>query len=237
MKITVAIPTYNNLQQLEWCVNSLFKYTNHDDLQVVIVDNGGKGEVEDRLVFGNLPVKVISASDNLGWMKAINLVLNECNTDYFCMLNDDVIFPPTASNFWGWLESQLKDDVVAVGPSSNFAAGAQSLMSLDTPNVFSTHLLIGFCLMIKTQVLKDLGGLDDSLPGGDDYDLSIRLSEAGYKMHVDKRAYLHHFGQQTGNRVHEGFWDSSYHQELVNNALIKKHGLSTWYKWGNLLCY
>ena len=42
MKITVAIPTYNNLQQLEWCVNSLFKYTNHDDLQVVIVDNGGK---------------------------------------------------------------------------------------------------------------------------------------------------------------------------------------------------
>jgi len=55
MKITVAIPTYNNLQQLEWCVNSLFKYTNHDDLQVVIVDNGGKGEVEKRLVFGDLP--------------------------------------------------------------------------------------------------------------------------------------------------------------------------------------
>ena len=49
-------------------------------------------------------------------------------------------------------------------------------------------------------------------------------------MHVDKRAYLHHIGQQTGNRVHEGFWETSYHQELVNNALIKKHGLKKWYK-------
>ena len=230
MKITVAIPTYNNLQQLEWCVNSLFKYTNHDDLQVVIVDNGGKGEVEKRLVFGDLPIKVISASDNLGWMKAINLVLNDCNTDYFCMLNDDVVFPPTARNFWGWVESQLKDDVVAVGPCSNFVAGPQSLMDLSTPLVFSTDVLIGFCLMIKTQVLKDLGGLDESLPGGDDFDLSIRLQKAGYNMHVDKRAYLHHFGQQTGNRVHEGFWDTSYHQEVVNNALIKKHGLKAWYK-------
>ena len=236
MKITVAIPTYNNLQQLEWCVNSLFKYTNHDDLQVVIVDNGGKGEVEKRLVFGDLPIKVISASDNLGWMKAINLVLNDCNTNYFCMLNDDVIFPPTASNFWGWLESQLKvrlhvnHKVVSVGPSSNFVAGPQSLMDLSTPLVFSTDVLIGFCLMIKTQILKDLGGLDKSLPGGDDFDLSIRLKEAGYNMHVDKRAYLHHIGQQTGNRVHEGFWDTSYHQELVNNALIKKHNLEKWYK-------
>jgi|TARA_E500000305_G_C4021717_1_gene239270 GT2 family glycosyltransferase len=231
MKLTVAIPTYNNLQQLQWCVQSLFKHTSHDDLHVVIIDNGGKNEVENKLEYGNLPISILSPNKNLGWMGAINLALNTCNSSYFCMLNDDVVFPATASNFWQWLESHLLDSRIgAVGPCSNFVAGGQSLMCLDTPNVFSTDVLIGFCLMIKTQLFKNLGGLDESLPGGDDFDLSIRLLKAGHKMHVDKRSYLHHFGQQTGNRVHEGFWDSSRHQEVINNALIKKHGLSTWYE-------
>ena len=224
--LTIAIPTWNNLQQLNWCVDSLFNYASYS-FDVVIVDNSGKSEVEELLATKDYPIKVINSDKNLGWMGAINLVLKDCDTEYFCMMNDDVIFPPASQMFWPKLLVHFKDDNVgAVGPCSNFVAGPQSLTQQDTSIVFNATTLIGFCSLVRTGLIQQLGGLDESLPGGDDFDLSIRIREAGYHLRVDKTAYLHHFGQQTGNRVHEGFWDSSWHQELVNNALIKKHGLS-----------
>ena len=242
--LTVAIPTWNNLQQLEWCIKSLFKHTEYP-LNVIIVDNGGKGEVKFKLDMGNninnkLPITVIEPKENLGWMGAINLALEDCDTEYFCMLNDDVVFIPNQQEFWRVLLSNFNEGRVgAVNPCSNFVAGAQSLMYMDTSVVFNSAILIGFCLAIRTNVLKDLGGLDPTLPGGDDLDLSIRLTKAGYDLRVDKRCYLHHFGQQTGSRVHEGHWDSSWHQELTNNAIIKKHGVKAWYDcfrmgWANI---
>jgi SAM-dependent methyltransferase len=146
------------------------------------------------------------------------------------MLNDDVVFLPNQLGFWRVFLSNLEEEKVgAVNPCSNFVAGGQSLMQIDTSSLFNSDILIGFCLAIKTKVLKDLGGLDPALPGGDDLDLSIRLKKAGYNLRVDKRCYLHHFGQQTGSRIYKDHWDSSWHQELTNNALIKKHGVELWY--------
>ena len=227
-KLTIAIPTWNNLQQLVWCIDSLFRFTEYP-FKVVIVDNGGQGEIETFFSADSRDITVINAEYNLGWMKAINLVLKDCDTEYFCMMNDDVVFLPTSQMFWSKLIDHFKDDTVgAVGPCSNFVAGPQSLIQQDTPIVFNSMVLIGFCSLVRTGLLQQLGGLDELLPGGDDFDLSIRIREAGYHLRVDKTVYLHHFGQQTGTRVHEGFWDSSWHEELVNNALIKKHGINGW---------
>ena len=228
--ITIATPTWNNLEQLEWCIDSLFKYASYS-FSVVVVDNGGKGEVEKLLSAKDYSVKVLNSDKNLGWMRAINLVLKDCDTEYFCMMNDDVVFTPSSQMFWPTLIEHFKDETVgAVGPCSNYVAGPQSLMAQDTSIIFNATTLIGFCSLVRTGLIQQLGGLDESLPGGDDFDLSIRIREAGYHLRVDKTAYLHHFGQQTGSRLYKSFWDSSWHQELVNNALIKKHGINSWLK-------
>ena len=147
------------------------------------------------------------------------------------MMNDDVVFIPGQGRFWRVLTQHLLDSSVgAVGPCSNFIAGTQSLMHLDTPLVFNTSLLIGMCLLTKLDVFKEVGMLDASLPGGDDLDFSIRLLDAGYDLRVDRTAYLHHLGQQTGRRVHGEEWDSKWMQEVTNNALIEKHGVKKWYE-------
>jgi SAM-dependent methyltransferase len=90
--------------------------------------------------------------------------------------------------------------------------------------------LIGFCLVLDSEKFREVGLLDETLPGGDDLDLSIRLRKAGYKLVCDKTAYLHHIGSQTGNRVHSGYWNSDLQTDRSNNALIRKHGLKAWYE-------
>ena len=236
--LTICIPTYQNYQQLEWCVSSLVKNTK-PYWNVIIVNNCSSKESmalieeilkrsvkEHRELFN-----IIQPGSNLRWMGSINIGLHSIHSldsNYFCMMNDDVLFIPSKDDFWEALFYPLSDGQVgAVGPCSNFVAGNQSLFQTQLPDIIETSCLIGVCMVVRTSLLKSIGGLDESLPGGDDLDSSIRMRDARYRLIINRNAYLHHIGQQTGHRV-VGDWDSNLHQEKTNNAIIKKHGIKKW---------
>ena len=226
--LTIVIPTWNNASMLKVCIESLFMHTKYP-FEVIIIDNGCDGEVKKSLPESSSAyIRVIEPEENLGWMKAHNLALESVETPYYCLLNDDVVFIPAQWDFWKKLISHLNEKVVAVGPGSNFVAGNQSIHLTEVSTVCDSSFLIGFCMVIRTDIFKDVGGLDADLPGGDDLDLSIRLMEKGYVLRVDKSAYLYHWGQSTGKRVHGEDWDSLLSQEITNNALMSKHGVKAW---------
>jgi len=232
--LTIAIPTYQNYQQLQWCLYSLIGNTEFP-FKIIVINNESSPESQLQIEtlcksigFKNIEVK--QPGVNLKWMGSINLALSMTDTPFFCMMNDDVVFLPESKTFWRILINHFKDERVgAVGPCSNFVAGNQNLFNINLPIALETTMLIGFCLLTKTNLLKDIGSLDESLPGGDDLDLSIRLNKMNYRLIADRTAYLHHIGQQTGQRVHKNYWDSQDHQEAVTNALIKKHGFIAWH--------
>lgn len=232
--LTIQIPTWRNPQQLYYTVASLLTYTEYP-YRIRVINNDstaeGKKAVEDALK--NLPqsnIDIIHAGGNLGWMGAHNLVLDRCDTPFVCLLNDDVFFLPSMATFWRSLTQWFADPSVgAVGPISNYVMGAQNMWATDVHRVSETTLLIGFCVVMRTELLKKIGGLDETLPGGDDLDYSIRIRDAGYRLLIDKSCFLYHIGQQTGKRVKPGYWDSALHQERTNNALIRKHGVEKWH--------
>ena len=227
--LTIAIPTFNNHQQVRDCLMSLLRHTDYP-FEVLVVNNGedyGMKASLEAVDTGN--VEVLQAEKNLGWMGGINLALEHTKTPFFCMMNDDVLFLPGYSHFWRILVDHTNwERYGAAGPCSNFIAGVQSLFQLEVPMECETSALIGMCLVMETQFLKDLGGLDETLPGGDDLDLSIRIRAAGKQLLAQKTCYLHHIGQQTGRRVEGEYWDSPTHQERTVNALIRKHGVFKW---------
>ena len=232
MSLAVIVPTFNNPQQLHDTLMSLVRNTDFAG-RIIVVNNGAPGNGYYEQVQGSIPHEIdwIEPGKNLGWMGAINLALPEVQTEWVCMLNDDVLFPPASFEFWqkltGWFD---RTDIGGVGPTSNFVAGHQSAFMHGLNPRILVPFLIGFCALYRTKVLHELGGLDESLPGGDDLDLSIRVKDAGWMLACDRRVYLHHIGQQTGHRVHPGEWDSQKHQADTYNALIRKHGLKRWYE-------
>jgi len=232
--LTIQIPTYQNLDQLCTTLTTLVMY-NDFPFKIVVINNDGSEESESNIdaVIARYPVaniSVIHAKGNKGWMGAHNLALKSCDTPFVCLLNDDVVFLQGISWFWRNLIQWFVDDKVgAVGPASNFVMGAQNIWALDVETISETTLLIGFCVVMRTDLLKQIGGLDESLPGGDDLDWSIRIRNAGYKLLIDRSCFLYHIGQQTGRRVKPGYWDSELHQERTNNALVHKHGIAKWY--------
>lgn len=237
--LSICIPTYNNFQQLHWCLHSLVNNA-PGAYRILVVNNDSSSQSNDgirhivkSIGLSDDQVTIIQPGSNLRWMGSINIGLHHIHastTKYFCMMNDDVIFPPSSNDFWSNMTDLMESDpsVGAVGPCSNFVSGNQNLHNVELPHTVETSCLIGFCHVTRTKMLRDMGGLDENLPGGDDIDLSIRYRENGHKLIAQRKSYLHHIGQQTGQRVYEGYWDSNIHQELTTNAIIKKHGIKKW---------
>ena len=231
--LTILIPTFRNPSLVRDCVCSLINYTEFP-YKIVVLNNDPSPLARETLdgifkqsKYTHLVVKHLDA--NKGWMGAINAGMSEVGTEYMCMLNDDVLFIPGQIDFWRRLIAWLGNGVGAVGPCSNFVMGTQALQLYGTPVVCLTRFLIGFCLVMRADVFRQVGMLDETLPGGDDIDLSMRLRAAGYGLVADKTAYLHHIGCQTGVAVHGAFWNSLTQQDMTNNALIRKHGVTNWY--------
>ena len=230
--LTIAIPTYNSPDIVANCISSLFMNTDiaKFNARVVVVNNGSYPLVN--LGRGG-SIEVHDIGRNLGWMKAINYVLDrdKADSDFFVMMNDDLLFVPGSDTFWKRLvETARIVNVGMVGPSSNYVSGYQNAWWHTPWSRVNCGYIIGMLSMIDAYLFKELGGLDENLPGGDDLDLSLRVRKHGFQLAAVRHSYVHHIGSQTGKREQADYWDSQRHQAETYNAIIKKHGVKAYWE-------
>lgn len=202
----------------------------------LIIVNNGKQDIER--VFGNVPgIKILNPGTNLGWEGGLELGLKESDSPFVVFQNDDTFLTPGGVHFYQRLLTLFQNDnVAAVGPVTTCAAGVQSIYHPNCPRVpLEVSYLIFFTVMVRRKHLEAVGGIDSTLPGGDDFDLSIRLRKAGYNLVVTPGAFLIHHGFKTGTRVKgdnnvSGGWNSIEMSDRTNKFLIQKHGFRTWWE-------
>lgn len=229
--VDIIIPTYNNPILLGQCLNSILLHTQaRESMRIIVINNGEKNI--DKAVTEHPFVKIIEAGKNLGWEGGLKLGLEHSTAPFVCFMNDDT-YIPFASNLWlaRCLSEFKNSNIAAAGPSSNVVRGAQNIFLDQFGGYHSPYapFLIGFCIFVRKSDLEAAGGIDDSLPGGDDFDLSIRLRKLGKKLVICRDVFVFHHGFKTGERVRggpdrPGGWNSQEMSEKTNIALIQKHG-------------
>lgn len=226
--IDILIPTMDNRSYLQGCIDSIVQETKGIDYRILVINNGMPGSL--RWAVGP-QVAVLDAGRNTGWTGGLQLGISATEADTVLFMNDDTIIPPHMGEWLVLLSSHLADPLVgAVGPATNLAIGAQGRVDTHAPLVSTVPFLVGFCMLVRRKALEDAGGVDPSLPGGDDIDLSIRLRRKLYTLVVDRRAFVYHFGFVTGTRVYgpahmPGGWNSREYSTAVWEALERKHGI------------
>lgn len=230
----VIIPTYNNPSYVVSCVNSILTHTMAREVMKIIVINNGDNEIENYLTKHPL-VQIVHAGKNLGWEGGLKLGLQHSQAKFVCFMNDDA-YVPFSSNLWmlRCLAEFRNPEVAAVGPTSNVVRGAQNIFLDQFTGYHSPYapFLIGFCVFVRRSHLDEAGGVDDTLPGGDDFDLSIRLKKLGKKLVICRDVFVYHHGFKTGERTHgtpdkPGGWNSMEMTERTNQGLIRKHGFKS----------
>lgn len=232
--LDILIPSFNNFEYLRPCLESILRNKTSQGLFHVYVVNNGHEKSCDWI--NHKDITVFNTGSNLGWEGALEYALAKTSAPYVMFLNDDVLIPP-ASMMWinQLLQHFISDEVGAVGPSSNVVMGLQNIFHQTDLSVFTAKYLIGFCFMTRRKTILEVGGIDPSLPGGDDLDMSIRLRDAGYKLIVDKNVFVYHHGFKTGTRVNGDAqkmngWNSFEMIEKTNHAIIRKHGFKKWWE-------
>lgn len=231
--VDIIIPTWNNPTYLYPCVTSLLRNNATENLFHIYIINNGYPE---SIKIENPHVTVIDAGENLGWEGGLKLGLQYAKAPFVVFHNDDTYIPPISRLWLNHLLQHFKDSRVgAVGPSSNVVMGRQNIFADIPAHIFPVKYLIGFCMVLRREALEKAGGVDDTLPGGDDFDLSIRLRDAGYTLLADRSVFVYHHGFKTGERVYgtadkANGWNSYEFKEKTDFALIKKHGFRKWYE-------
>lgn len=221
-KVSIIILTINQLFYTKQCIASVIENTEHSNIELILVDNGstdGTLKYLDDLSQKYEFVKIIVNNRNLGFAAAVNQGINTANGDYVVLLNNDTLV------FSGWLTQLIAasknsgDRVGLVGPRSNYVKGAQSIPSELIKGITSsnyqqiaqewlskhygqyreTKRLVGFCLMIRREVLDSIGLLDERFAKGcyEDDDFCLRASQAGFRLIIADDILIYHFGSMS----------------------------------------
>ncbi|MFJ5623658.1 glycosyltransferase [Peribacillus loiseleuriae] len=212
-KTSIIILTYNQLPLTIKCMNSIQKHTAMEEIEMIVVDNGSTdGTVE---YLEGLPfIKTHFNPSNAGFAKGCNQGLKLATGEYILFLNNDVIVTEN------WLDPMIellnKKKIGMVGPVSNYVSGLQQI-SVDYQDIeqidnFASRYceqqrgksrrvlrLVGFCLLIKQEVLDKIGSFDERFVYGsfEDDDLCLRAIQEGYQLHIALDSFIHHHGHAT----------------------------------------
>ncbi|HEX5267263.1 MAG TPA: glycosyltransferase [Acidimicrobiales bacterium] len=211
---TVVIPVWNAWELTRACLDSLGATLRPRD-QVVVVDNGSHDGTAAGL--RRYPwLEVITNSENRGFAPACNQGAAAARHDVVVFLNNDTVVPPRWLD--GLLSPMADPTVVATGPRSNCVSGPQMLAVPYPPDsmaamrrfshewceehrglVSDVERLVGFCLAVRTQPFRAIGGFDEGyeVGGYEDEDLCVRLRAAGGRLVISHGSFVHHHGHAT----------------------------------------
>ena len=173
-KISIIIGTLNHLEDcLQPCIESLIKYTDLSDKEVVIVSNGSTDGTKEYVKSLGESFILLDFPEPLGYAKANNEGIKVAQGEYIVLLNNDTILLEQEKDTWiNMLLKPFEDSSVGItGPIKGHSAPA------------GKDFVIFFCVMIKKEVFNKIGliSLDYGVGGGEDTEFCIEAEKAGYK--------------------------------------------------------
>ncbi|UNL94672.1 glycosyl transferase [Paenibacillus polymyxa] len=222
MLSSIIILTYNKLDYTKECIESIRNYTDQGTYEIIVVDNASNDGTQEWIQSQDDIFDICNES-NLGFPKGCNQGIDVAQGDNIVLLNNDVVVTP------GWLDILLNalyssEDNGAVGPVTNSASNYQTVpvayQSKNEMLAFATKYnrpdntkweqrlrLIGFCMVIKREVVDKVGLLDEMFSPGnyEDDDYSCRINQSGYKLILCKDVFIHHYGSISFGEANEAY--------------------------------
>ena len=235
---SILIPTFNNLNYLKICIDSLKKNSKFDHQILVHVNQGTDGTLE---YLKSINIEYTYTKENIGMPRALNQASKKAKLNYIVISHDDFYYCP------GW-DIEFEKEIKLLKhnnfylSSTMVGAGQVQFDAGDTHDNFNETKLISNLENIKTfdfqgttkcpglvhiDVWKNLGGWSEefSPTGGDDTDFAMKLWK--YDVRIFKglgKSLAYHFGSITTRKKDKSLF--TYLGSKGNKIFLKKWGIS-----------
>ena len=231
-RVTIIIPTKDNLEMLRRCIESIEGKTTYKNYDILVIDNNSE-KAETAEYLSKLRWPVVTYPHPFNFAKIVNFGARQSKSEFLLFLNNDteVITPE-------WIEAMLehgqRPDVAAVGARLLYpdgrvqhegiiiGLGGGSAGKIDHGGYFglgqsirNCSAVTAACMLTRSSVFWELGGFDEHLRVAfNDVDYCLRAREKGYLITYTPFSTLYHQESATRGKLHpakdEGFFRSRW---------------------------
>ena len=213
MKLSIVIPTYNNLKYLKCTIESIIKNSKYEHEIVLHINEGIDGTLD---YASQKNIKFSYSNKNIGLCKSVNLAAKKITTDFILYSHDDMFF------CYHW-DEYLEKDLIKYQDNMFYLTGTnvsinKGLLNYDcgsSPDDFNENKFNEFCNNDNSQDLqgshwaphlihKDLwlrvGGFSEEFNPGDgsDPDFCMKLWENNVRIFKTINKFkVYHFSSIT----------------------------------------
>ena len=233
--VSLVIPAYNRAAFVSAAVGSILRQT-YIDFELVVWDDGstdGTPDAAEKAAAGDSRVRVIRG-EHAGVSQSINAAAKALGGKYFGWVDsDDALMPTALAETVAVLDAMpeigmVYTDYVTMDESGQLqSVGKRCSIPYSKDRLLIDFMTFHFRLM-RRELFDAVGGVDPSMDGAEDYDLSLKLSEITPFHHLARPLYLY--------RVHSGSVSSEQRlkqimtsKEAIARAL-KRRGMDSEYE-------
>jgi GT2 family glycosyltransferase len=241
--VSVVMPVFNKLELTRVCLESIEAEGAEASFEVLVVDNGStdgsRKWLTDQQNQGRL--RLIASPDNLGFSRGCNIGAAAARGRHILFLNNDMkVLPGWLDPMVSTLDRDAQVGVVGAkllfsdntiqhagvalvefqSPEGKLLGGVHLShhKPVNTPGTTEPQyqqIVTGACLMIRSQLFRELGGFDEAFwNGNEDVDLCLRAGQRGWKVVYRPESMIYHFESQSGPER----WSQTRHNvERLNN--------------------
>jgi len=217
IKLAVSLVTYNAERYLPFLLNSLNNQT-FQDFSLLVIDNGSTDRTIAYLKENYPPVKVVAHPRNLGFAESHNQAIAWTESDYVCVLNQDVVLEPDYFKIIiDFLEKHLQ-----VG------AAAGKILTWDFENNEKTRIIDSLGLVIfksHRAIDKAQGRLDEGEFESPEEIFGVSAAVAVYRRNSLERIKI------KAITAHEEYFDESFFSYKEDVDLAYRLRLNDWQAW------
>jgi GT2 family glycosyltransferase len=212
---SILIPTYQAAETVAEAVRSALEQVVPAH-EVIVIDDGSTDALEQALAPFTGRIRVLR-KPNGGVSSALNAGAAVATGDFVAILDSDDVYHPRRIESLA-AAAQLRPDLDLITTDARFIVAGEAVGRFSTANPFATEdqrraifesCFVGGWPAIRLSRLRSVGGFDESMRTGADWDCWIRIILAGGAAGLVEEPYYDyrlHGGSLTGSRI-SSLWD------------------------------
>ncbi len=183
--VSVIVPTRNSAQFLPACLESVRRQT-YRPIEIIVVDNHSTDETQ-QIAYRFTPQVIVqgperSAQVNFGVSRANGVFVYKVDSDF--ILDASVVESCVAEIARGF-------DAIVVHNSPDARVGWIARLRKFEVDMYKYDITHSSARFVKKQVYESIGGFNEGITAGEDYDFQNRLNAGGYKTGFVSAEALH----------------------------------------------